>query len=117
MHRSMAWTTAVGMATGPRIANPPCQPCLGDLTHVAGAASNDLDSVARQDVDGPAAHVPGQHHGDAHAGQLWDDVRLASTARWGRQHLLRYDLLVVNLQNGETLAVAEMLIDLVAIRR
>ena len=84
--------------------------------HVAGAASNSRDSVAGQDVHRPAAHIPRQHHGYTHAGQLRDDVRLASAAGRGSQHLFRYDLvLVINTKDGETLAVAEVLIDLRAV--
>ena len=84
---------------------------------VTGATSNDLDSVACQDVHSPSAHIPSQHHGYTHAGQLRDNARLASTAGWGRQHLFRYDLvLVINAKDGETLAMAEVLIDLRAVR-
>ena len=84
--------------------------------HVAGAASNSRDAIAGQDVHCPAAHVPCQHHGYTHAGQLRDDVRLASAAGRGSQHLFRYDLvLVINTEDGETLAVAEVLIDLRAV--
>jgi hypothetical protein len=84
--------------------------------HVTGAASNDLDSVARQDVHGPAAHIPGQHHRYSHPGQLWDDARLASTAGRGSQGLFRNNLvLVIHVKDGETLAMAEVLIDLRAV--
>ena len=84
--------------------------------HVTGAAPNDLDPVACQDVHGPAAHIPGQHHGYSHASQLGDDARLASAAGRGSQCLLRYDLVpVIYLKDGETLAMAEVLIDFRAV--
>src|SRR5665647_2777713 len=104
----MFWTAtrAVRLATGSRILDFAGQPLLSNCTHVTGAAPNDLDSVARQNVHGPAAHIPGQHYRHSHAGQLGNDVRLTSTAGWWSQCFFRYDLvLVINLKDGETLAM------------
>jgi len=84
--------------------------------HVTGAASNDLDAVAGQEVHSPAAHIPGQHHGYSHTGQLGDDAGLATTAGWGSQCLFRYDLVpVINVKDGETLGMPKVLIDFRAV--
>ena len=109
-------TGTVGLATSPGILDPACQPRQSNFLHVTGAAANDLDPVACQKAYGPTAHVPGQHHGHPHAGQLWDDARLAAAAGRGGQGLFRYDLvLVINIKDGETLAMAKVLIDFDAI--
>ena len=110
---------AVGLAADTRIIDLPRQPRPGHFMHVAGAASNDLDSVACQDVHGSAAHVSGQHHRDSHAGQLWYDARLAPAAGRGRHRLFRHDdiVVLVNGKNCEALAVAKVLIDFRTFRR
>lgn len=117
MSRAAAGRVMV-LAPRPGIGHSSRQPRPSHVMHVAGAAAHDLDSVAGQDVDGPATHVAGQHHGDAHAGQLRNDIRFASAAGRRRQCLFRYDLvLVIHVENGEALAMPEMLVNPGAIGR
>jgi len=114
----MTRATAVGLATGPRVVDPARQPREGDVTHVAGAAANDRDPVACQEIHGSAPHIPRQHHRNTPLSQFGDDARLASAAGRRSQCLFRDDLVLgIHFKNREALAVAKMSIDLPAIGR
>jgi len=110
MPRATAFSVALATSAG--VADLSGQPGLGHLANVAGAAADDLNAVAAKNVDGSAAHVPGQHDRYAHAGELRDDVRLTTATRRRRQSLFRRNLVVLNREDREGLTMAEVFVDL-----
>jgi len=110
---TMVMAVAVMMVAGDEIVfNVAGNPLGGDFIDGAGAASDNFDADAGQDVDCALAHVAGEHDFDAFVSKYRGYVGFAAAALWGVHAFLGDNLfVVVQSDDGVVIAMAEVVIN------